>query len=207
MRTSGVRGGPCVFTTPPAPHSTQHLKLCVCVRANVYASVRALAHPGLPESVPEYIMYRGHPRRARTRTHTHTERITQTSIIYAAFRSVGGNLISPQAGNLELRERGTESHWKFPQVGPAPISLIRFAAALKTINGREESSKRVGLESKGVHVSFFPSNKQPRFKWGACLCWGVRIKSPRLPQDRLTRCDGEDPGGCQGLLLPLRWQP
>ena len=91
---------------------------------------------------------------------------------------MGGNLISPQAGNLELREQGTGSHRKFPQVGPAPVSLIRFAAALKTIYGREKSSKRVCLESKGVHVSFFPSNKHPSFKWGACLCWGVIIRVP-----------------------------
>ena len=187
MRTSGGTRWPLSLSDPS--RSAQHTApqvVCVCARANECASLRALARPGLPESVPECMMYRGHPRRARTRadthththTHTHTQRITQTSIIYAASRSVGGNLISPQAGNLELRERGTESHRKFPQVGPAPISLIRFAAALKTINGREENGKRVGLESKGVHVSFFPSNKQPRFKWGACLCSGVRIRVP-----------------------------
>ena len=109
----------------PLPLRTAHSTsscVCVCACQCVRQSARTRA-PG-----PTGVRARMHdvPWASSPRAHadTHTQRITQTSIIYAASRSVGGNLISPQAGNLELRERGAESHRKFPQVGPAPISLI-----------------------------------------------------------------------------------
>lgn len=153
VRTSGIGDGPRVFTVPFAPHITGSLKLlcvvCVCVRG------RALAHPGLPESAPEYIIYRGHSQGARVcaRTHrhiyiyTHIPSKPHTYIIYAAFRFVGGNLISIQAGNSELREDRMRGPEIFPRTNLHPC----FSSCLQLPVGpvtAEKEPERLGFESQ-----------------------------------------------------------
>lgn len=138
--------------------------------AGVCASVRALVRPSLPESVPEYIIHRGHLPGARSpHTHTHTLRITPTFIIYAASRSVGRNLISLQAENLEFRQERMERPRKPLQVGPAPIPLIGFAAALKTGCGSQRRAcKHVDLGGKDSLICP-PQINCPALKWAVCL--------------------------------------
>lgn len=65
----GVGDGP----SRSAQHTEPKLYPCVCT--GVCASVCAFARPGLPESVFDYIVYHGHPHRARAHTHisTHSE--------------------------------------------------------------------------------------------------------------------------------------
>lgn len=121
----------------------------VCVRG------RALAHPGLPESAPEYIIYRGHSQGARVcaRTHrhiyiyTHIPSKPHTYIIYAAFRFVGGNLISIQAGNSELREDRMRGPEIFPRTNLHPC----FSSCLQLPVGpvtAEKEPERLGFESQ-----------------------------------------------------------